>query len=181
MANCDSGPPGARSLYQRQVFGVSSSARSLEKFASMKPTRPSSPARSPRGYRGCRHQPRAVADRDAHAEGLLQRLDFEAFLQRAGDGLFGVDVFAGLRDFARERQMLLVRHREDDAFDRGIAEQGREIGRTANSEVALKRARLSSERLNPRRSRSCRRRAARVRTLAQRPRPTMPTLMRLEP
>src|ERR1700719_2904115 len=44
MANCESGPPGARALYQRQVDGVSSSARSLEKFASMNATRPSSPA-----------------------------------------------------------------------------------------------------------------------------------------
>ena len=35
IASCDKGPPGALALYQRQVFGVSSSARSFEKFASM--------------------------------------------------------------------------------------------------------------------------------------------------
>src|SRR3954447_4822814 len=48
-----------------------------------------------------RHQARAMADRDGHAMGLLQRLDLESFLERAGDRLLGVDVLARLRHLAR--------------------------------------------------------------------------------
>src|SRR5262245_51269825 len=43
------------------------------------------------------HQARAVADRDGHPMGLLERLDLEPFLERAGDRLLGVDVLACLR------------------------------------------------------------------------------------
>ena len=68
MASCESGPPGALSLYQRQVLGVSSSARSLEKLASMKATRPSSPAVDRRADGAdAGHQPGAMADRDGDA------------------------------------------------------------------------------------------------------------------
>ena len=84
-----------------------------------------------------RHQPRAVADRDADAVGLLQRLDGEAFLQRAGDRLLGVDVLAGLGDLARERQMLLVRHGQDHALDLRIGQQGGEVGRASDAEFLL--------------------------------------------
>ena len=80
------------------------------------------------------HQPRAVADRDADAECFFQRLDGETFLQRAGDRLLGVDVLAGLGHFARERQMLLVGHREDHAADRRIGQQRGEIGRRRDAE-----------------------------------------------
>ena len=88
------------------------------------------------------HQARAVADRDGHAVGLLQRLDLEPFLERAGDRLFGVDVLAGLGHLARDRQMLLVRDREDHARDGGIGEHGREIGRRGDAEFMLERGAL---------------------------------------
>ena len=84
-----------------------------------------------------RHQPRAVADRDADAVGLFQRLDGEAFLQRAGDRLLGVDVLAGLGDLARERQMLLVRHGQDHALDLRIGQERGEVGRASHAEFLL--------------------------------------------
>ena len=88
-----------------------------------------------------RHQPRAVADRDADAIGLLQRLDGEAFLQRAGDRLLGVDVLAGLGDLARERQVLLVRHGQDHALDLGIVQKRGEVGRASARRIPAGRPR----------------------------------------
>ena len=90
-----------------------------------------------------------MADRDADAIGLFQRLDCESFLQRAGDRLLGVDVLAGLGDLARERQVLLVGHCEDHALDLGIAQKGRRSGALRTPNSCWNPARLSSERLKP--------------------------------
>ena len=51
-------------------------------------------------------------------------LDLETVLQRRRDRLLGVDVLLGLGDLARERQMLLVWHGEDHAFDLRVGEHG---------------------------------------------------------
>ncbi len=83
------------------------------------------------------HQACAVADRHGHAKSLFQRLDLQPFLDRAGDRLLRVDVLAGLRHLARDREMLLVRDRDDHARDPGIGEHGREIGRSRHPEFIL--------------------------------------------
>ena len=105
----------------------------------MKPTRPSSPASI------AARMARMPAIRRALwptvtliAVGALQRLDLQPLLERAGDRLLGVDVLAGLRDLARNRQVLLVRHREDDALDRRVGQHGGEVGHDRDAEFLRK-------------------------------------------
>jgi len=84
----------------------------------------------------------AVADRDGHPIGLLQRLDLEPFLERAGDRLLGVDVLARLGHLARERQVLLVRDGQDHAFDLRVGQHGGEVGGRRDPKFLLERGAL---------------------------------------
>jgi hypothetical protein len=96
------------------------------------------------------------------------------------DRLLGVDVLAGLGDLLRHRQVLLVGHGEDHALDRRIGEHGFHRGGGLEPGVGefglegialLLRAAVAGHDAD-----AGGRAAARVSTLAQRPRPTMPTL-----
>ncbi len=69
------------------------------------------------------HQPRAVADRHADAVLLLERGDPQAIDERVRDRLFRVHVLARFGDHLGHRQMLLVRHGENDALNFRIGEQ----------------------------------------------------------
>src|ERR1700730_8574971 len=112
IASCDSGPPGALSLYQRHVFGVSSKARSFEKLASMKARRPNSPA--------------------AMASPILRIPAISRALWPT------VTVLPTLRHLARHWQVLLVGYRKDHALNFRIAENRLHTCRRWNPEFLLK-------------------------------------------
>ena len=60
---------------------------------------------------------------EQHLPLALEVGDGEAFFQRAGDRLLGVDMLTGLGHLACERQVLLVRHGQDHAFDLRIIQK----------------------------------------------------------
>ena len=88
-----------------------------------------------------------MADDDLHAVALLQRFDPHAVFERVGDRFFGVDVLAGFRHFLRDRQMLLVRHGQDDAAQAFVASKVLKSGAAGTPSSCSNAVRLSSERL----------------------------------
>jgi hypothetical protein len=78
---------------------------------------------------------------------LFQYLDLEAFLERARDRLFRVDVFAGPCGFARNGEMLLVGVVMITPSMRGSASKLGRSGALATPNSCANIARFSCERL----------------------------------
>ena len=68
--------------------------------------------------------------------------DLDAVLERGGDRLLGIDVLAGLGDFGRDRQMLLVRNGDDDAADLRVGQQRLHVRHAGDAEFLLEGAAL---------------------------------------
>src|ERR1700751_1422962 len=134
MASCESGPPGARFLYQRQILGVSSSARSLEKLASMKATRPRSP--------------RSMASRIFRMPPMRRALwptvtVIPYFFSRAATSKPSSRVLAmGFCDGGGNRQVLFVGNGEDSARDLTIRKHGLQIRYRLDASGLLERGAL---------------------------------------
>ena len=82
------------------------------------------------------HQACAVSHRHGDVVLRLEVGDGEAFFQRAGDRLLGVDMLARLGDLECQRQMLLVGNGENDPLDRGIGQHRGQIGHGGNPQLA---------------------------------------------
>ena len=87
-------------------------------------------------------QARAVPDGDGDAVFLFQRLDLDSVLERGGDRLFGIDVLAGFGDLGCDRQMLLVRNRNDHAADFRVGQQRLHVRHAGDAEFLLEGASL---------------------------------------